>query len=230
MDGNLPYPDGYRAIAMSDDTNVIAYQGYAAKDVLNTIKFEKGGRDPKDNTYFTYTTDKKRKQAQILWYFEEYDTTKLSNVTKLIPEAYAADLTDRKIGVIGKDIGILIESDTLLPAQASGTWVLDIANTSTGYVIYFNATTTGSWVGADLKPVYTSKSIIYTRGTTANFYNYPYGYGYGYGRNDGNLVDYWDNPINFSYGYGYGFGYGYSASAYNYFGYGPNFIDTIPTP
>ena len=68
MDGILPYPDSYRPIAIGGTTSgdIIAYQGYAAKTVLTTIKFEKGGRDPKDDVYYTYTTDKKRKQAQLL--------------------------------------------------------------------------------------------------------------------------------------------------------------------
>ena len=105
MEGNLPYPDNYRALSMDGTAtgNIIAYQGYAAKPVLTTIKFEKGGRDPKDDVYYTYTTDKKRKQAQLMGYFEEYDTTKLSNITKLIPEANAAtpeNYLERKIGIL----------------------------------------------------------------------------------------------------------------------------------
>ena len=64
MEGTLPYPDNYRTITLSG--TIITHQGYAAKPVLTTIKFEKGGRDPKDDVYYTYTTDKKRKQAQLL--------------------------------------------------------------------------------------------------------------------------------------------------------------------
>ena len=74
--------------------------------MLDAIKFEKGGRDPKDNTHYTYTIDKKRKQAQLMGYFENYDTSKLSKFDKLIPEANAntIDYTDRKIGILGKKI------------------------------------------------------------------------------------------------------------------------------
>ena len=108
-EGVLPAPEDARAIQMNATT--IAYQGYAKKKVLSTVKFDKGGRDPKDDTYYTYTTDAKKKQAQLMGYFEEYDTTKLT----LLPRAettFAAtiDYTERKIGVIGKPIGTLVES------------------------------------------------------------------------------------------------------------------------
>ncbi len=102
-------------------------------------------------------------------YFEEYDTTKLSNVTKLIPEANAAtvtDYSDRKIGTLGKKIGTLLESTSFVPVQQTSTGTLDIANTSTGYVAYFDSTTSGSGVGADLKAVYVSKSVVYNTGST----------------------------------------------------------------
>ena len=66
MDGTLPMPNDSRTITMSGTTNIISYQGYAGKSVLTDIKFEKGGRDPKDDIYYTYTTDRKKKQAQLM--------------------------------------------------------------------------------------------------------------------------------------------------------------------
>ncbi len=80
-------------------------------------------------------------------YFEEYDTTKLSNVTNPIPQANAAaptDYSDRKIGIIGKDIGTLVSSTTLVPVQQSSSGVLTLTDTGTGYTMYFDNTTTGS--------------------------------------------------------------------------------------
>ncbi len=80
-------------------------------------------------------------------YFEEYDTTKLSNITKVIPQAYASapdNYTERKIGVLGKRIGILVDSTTLVPVQQISSGTLTLTDTGTGYTMYFDNTTAGS--------------------------------------------------------------------------------------
>ncbi len=64
-----------------------------------------------------------------------------------------------------------MESDTLLPVQQTSTGTLDIAATSTGYVAYFDSTTTGSGAGTDLKTVYVSKSVIYNSGSNNTINN-----------------------------------------------------------
>lgn len=141
----------------------IAYQGYAGKNVLNAIKFNGGGRDPKDNIHYTYTIDKKQKQAQLMGYFEEYDTTKFSSdiTSSSTYTASYGNYVDRKIGTIGKKIGILVESGSLAPIQSTSSGNLDIASTSTGYVVYFNSTTTGNGTGSILQTTFVYNSIIY---------------------------------------------------------------------
>ncbi len=95
--GSLPFPESYRAISMA--TSPIAYQGYAKKKVLSEIKFDKGGRDPKDDTYYTYTTNSKRTQAQLMGFFEEYDTSKMAHIPEIGSRAFAdtIDYSERKI-------------------------------------------------------------------------------------------------------------------------------------
>lgn len=114
---------------------------------MNTIKFEKGGKDPKDGTYYTYTIDRKKKQAQLTGYFEDYDTSKLSLDTSATSPVYtikSGAYTGRKVGTIGKLLGTLLESGSLMPVQATSTGSLEISNTNTPYVVYFNSTTTAS--------------------------------------------------------------------------------------
>lgn len=169
MDGSLPVPENSRTITLSGA--IIAYQGYAGKTVLSAIKFEKGGMDPKDDTYYTYIADRKKKQAQLMGYLEEYDTTKLSHIIKFFPQSYAAaliDYSERKIGTLGKKICILVESGTLAPVQDTNTGTLDITSANTTpYVTYCDNTTIGSGTGSNLQTFFMNNSVIYNTGSNA---------------------------------------------------------------
>ena len=68
------------------------------------------------------------------------------------------------MATFGRMIGTLVESGTLAPAQQTSTGTLDVANTNTPYVVYFDTTTTGSGVGADLRTAFESSSVIYNTG------------------------------------------------------------------
>jgi prepilin-type N-terminal cleavage/methylation domain-containing protein len=158
----LPLPEDYRTITFGG--KVITYQWYAKKATMNSIKFEKGGKDPKDGTYYTYTIDRKKKQAQLTGYFEDYDTTKLSLDTSGSPSAYTIKswvYTGRKVGTIGRFLGTLLESGSLMPIQATSTGTLEVSNTMTPYVVYFNSTTTASGTGATLSGAFTSYSAAW---------------------------------------------------------------------
>ena len=48
------------------------------------------------------------------------------------------------MGVIGKMVGTLVESGTLVPVQVASTGALDIGTTPTSYVAYFNSINTSS--------------------------------------------------------------------------------------
>lgn len=101
-------------------------------------------------------------------YFEEYDTSKLANLSRLVPEASAlgivTDYSKRKIGVIGKMLGTLVESGTLVPVQVASTGTLDVATTATGYVAYFDSTVMGTGTGSALKEAFLKNSVIYSTG------------------------------------------------------------------
>ena len=66
---SLPLPDDYIEVQSSGAT--IAYQGYVGTDVLETIDYTNGGRDPKDDSYFTYMLSRDRKALQLLAFMEE---------------------------------------------------------------------------------------------------------------------------------------------------------------
>ncbi len=158
----LPFPENSRTITFG--TKVITYQWYVKKVTMNTIKLEKWGKDPKDGTYYIYTTDRKKKQAQIIGYFEDYDTTKLTLDASTSSPAYTIKsgvYAGRKIGTIGKLIGTLFESGTLVPIQDTSTGALEISNTNTPYVVYFNSTTTASGTGSTLSTAFTGYSAAW---------------------------------------------------------------------
>ena len=117
----VPKPDSFITLTASGTT--IGYQGYAGKAVLAAIQIEKGGKDPKDNTYYTYTADATNSYFEVLAYFESQDTSKLSfrssQETPLVTPAYAdsIDYTVRKPGITGRQLGVFLSSGTLVPAQ-----------------------------------------------------------------------------------------------------------------
>jgi len=68
---SLPLPDDYIEITASGANTVLAYQGYIGTDVLETIDYTNGGKDPKDDSFFTYYLTKDRKSLQLLALMEE---------------------------------------------------------------------------------------------------------------------------------------------------------------
>jgi len=68
----LPLPDD--AIDLTANGTVVAYQGYAGKNVLETLGYNNGGLDPKDDNYFTYSVTPNRKSFQLMSFMEEIDS------------------------------------------------------------------------------------------------------------------------------------------------------------
>ena len=66
---SLPLPDD--AINIDASGTTIAYQGYVGENVLETIDFTNGGKDPKDDSYYTYYLTKERNKLQLLTFLEE---------------------------------------------------------------------------------------------------------------------------------------------------------------
>lgn len=95
---SLPLPDDYIEITASGTT--IAYQGYVGTDVLETIDYTNGGKDPKDDSFYTYYLTKDRKKLQLLAFMEE---TVAANI--LAPQAsFAAEYDSRFPKVYGQKL------------------------------------------------------------------------------------------------------------------------------
>ncbi len=107
----LPLPDDYVEVHAS--WTLIAYQGEAGVDVLETIDFTNGWKDPKNDDYFTYYLTKDRKSLQLMAMMEEEGSV------SLIPNnrANATDYTDRYPKVYWRKLWILTQTTTNTPIQ-----------------------------------------------------------------------------------------------------------------
>ncbi len=151
---SLPLPDDYIEITASWATNVIAYQGYVGTDVLETIDYTNGGKDPKDDSFYTYYLTKDRKSLQLMALMEEAGSVannRISNTT------FAADYSSRFPKVYGKKLWILVswEDVTLnVPAQEVpiniANWSLDIVFTSNNYISFIDNNNVISWTWTSL--------------------------------------------------------------------------------
>ena len=126
----LPLPEDNVLVYAS--WTIIWYQWYAWENVLNKIWYNDWGRDPLDNTYFTYYLTKDLRKAQIMAFMENE-----SEITyNLIDRANAVDYNERYPKVYWSKLWIFTESWTNIPIQElsdiklSG---LDIVNTELVY-------------------------------------------------------------------------------------------------
>lgn len=66
-----PLPDNY--ITLSSNGDVLWYQWFAWKQVLELLKIWNGGVDPLDNSYYTYSVNVQRNLHQEVWFLEKND-------------------------------------------------------------------------------------------------------------------------------------------------------------
>jgi prepilin-type N-terminal cleavage/methylation domain-containing protein len=152
-------------IEVSVNGNLIAYQWYAGANILETINFEKGWVDPKDNTYFSYYLTSDRKYFQLMWFLEEWlDSTTNVNELKLLPQmrgiegelsliskTHAVNYQDRIPTVTGKKLWILTDGENA-PVQEEGVNI-DIDTSSTAadvYIARFTSTDILEWTLSEL--------------------------------------------------------------------------------
>ncbi len=140
----LPIPEENVEVQINGST--VWYQWYAGNSVLESIEFEKGGKDPKDNSYFSYYLTKDRKYFQLLGFLEEW-----SDLTSYTPRSipplsgegrvYANSYSERIPTVLGKKLWILTDTDNT-PIQEIWTivsdWELNITNTTTWYIAHMS--------------------------------------------------------------------------------------------
>ena len=146
----LPLPDDYIEITASGSENVIAYQWYVWVDVLETIDYTNGGRDPKDDSFFTYYLTKDRNSLQLLTFMEDAASVSFNNNTR----SYAVDYEERFPKVYGQKLWVLISAEDgslntpvqELSSIISGSWYLDLVNTSESYTAIFSNNSSSQYV------------------------------------------------------------------------------------
>ena len=129
---DLPIPDNNVEVSVS--WALIAYQGTAGANTLDTIDFSKWGKDPKDDTHFSYYLTKNRKYFQLMAFLEESE-----NLTSwIINSTHAIDYTDRIPTVSGKKLGILTNNEKVPLEQLWSNLDLALDNT-TDYIAYIDS-------------------------------------------------------------------------------------------
>ena len=151
---DLPLPDD--SVEVSINGSLIAYQGTAGSNTLETIDFTKGWVDPRDGTYFSYYLTKDRKHYQLLWFLEEEASITSQNTNilppqlrgiegelSLIEQTQAVTYDNRIPTVYGRKLWILTNDQNTPIEQA---WAdLDITAATTWYIAHMTDTETLSW-------------------------------------------------------------------------------------
>ncbi len=146
---NLPNPDD--KIDIEANSTLIAYQGYAWKNTLETITYSTPGLDPKDKTYFSYYLTRDKKYFQLMAFLEEEDNLQTAGIFN---KTNAVDYSIRYPTVFGDKLGILTWTwaDLNIPIQeipaVSSTWSIDIITTTLEYRSHMrdNEIASGTWV------------------------------------------------------------------------------------
>jgi type II secretory pathway pseudopilin PulG len=124
---NLPKPDNY--IEIKEWSKTIAYQWEIWQTVIETIKYSKDWKDPKDKTYYTYYLTKNKKHFQLLSHLEE--DPELTQKTWVNKAQASIDYETRYPYVQWAKLWILT-TDENKPIQETISWSLDITdNTKT---------------------------------------------------------------------------------------------------
>lgn len=160
---DLPLPDDNVEVQTNGTT--IAYQWYVWSNTLETIDFTKGGKDPKDDQYFSYYLTKDRKYFQLLAFLEEEENITSKNFPLLergglgMSSTFAIDYSDRISTVYWKKLWILTDTDNT-PIQDTITGTFDITSATTWYIAHMTDTVTLSWSALlSINPVASCKRI-----------------------------------------------------------------------
>ncbi len=139
---SLPLPDDYREISSS--WSRIAYQGVAGVDVLETIDYTNGWKDPKDDDYYIYAISSDRKKIQLLTFLEDSVA-----ILPWTTQSYAADYIDRFPASYGSKIGIILQESDYTPINllSDSVWDQPIEDITQEMRVYFKTdyAVTGTW-------------------------------------------------------------------------------------
>lgn len=142
---DLPIPDN--SVEVYSSGKLIGYQGYAGKNVLQTVEFTKGWKDPQTDQYFTYYVTANKAFFQMLSFLE---TDQELETAQLLPTMNAMDYSNKSIKLAGRKLGILTDINKT-PIQEISTikenGLLDIKASGETFVLHFkdNWSLTGSW-------------------------------------------------------------------------------------
>lgn len=141
----LPLPDNY--VEITESGALLAYQWEVGVDVLETIDYTNGWKDPKDDSYYTYYLTRDRNNIQLMAFMEEQQS--IASILSLW--TYAADYTDNFPKTYGKDLWVLTEPITNTPIQDVSAVVdsLDIQNTTDAYTMHVDGRSY-TWTGSKL--------------------------------------------------------------------------------
>ncbi|MDD2566204.1 MAG: prepilin-type N-terminal cleavage/methylation domain-containing protein [Candidatus Gracilibacteria bacterium] len=105
--GRYPIPDSN--INIYSGITLIGFQGNAGEGVLNTISLSSGGgKDPLDDTFYTYNTNFTKNKAQLVGFLENQLTQGFYNNIQDIDKAYAQSYIDRFPYEKGDTLGIIL--------------------------------------------------------------------------------------------------------------------------
>ncbi|NDK19556.1 type II secretion system protein [Candidatus Gracilibacteria bacterium] len=188
--GVYPMPENSTTLTMSGGN--IAFQGFAKDQIGDIAKISAGGTfDPSDtNMYTTYAVTADKKKMQLMVFLEDGSSILSMLVASVYADAFI-DYSKRFSYTVGDKIGILLDSGTYSPIQETFTGSIDIATTSTGYIVHFDNKTTGAGTGTVLKNAFLGSSIIYNE-TTNKIPPQKLGVYYGWPSSLNNTTNSWD--------------------------------------
>ncbi|NUJ97435.1 prepilin-type N-terminal cleavage/methylation domain-containing protein [Candidatus Gracilibacteria bacterium] len=163
----LPLPEDN--VEVKANGEIIARQGYAGKSVLDELEFSKGGKDSKDDTYYSYYLTKDRSNFQLMVFLEEKNNADSVSDINFITKTYAeVDYSSRYPIVYGKGLGILTDMNNtpiqeIETIKSRGEVDLGTIDANTGFKAYIKGKKVYSFSGSILNhKLYTlSKPLLY---------------------------------------------------------------------
>ena len=145
----IPKPDDFVEITASWTT--ISYQWYAWDGVLWKISVHWKGKDPLGDTYYTYLTDTKFSNYQLMWFLEWWEL--VSYGKNILNQTKAIDYSERHPLVRWKPLWIIVNSVTKEPIQVTWTGI-DIVTEIDEYTAYLTNDKIITWTGSELAKIW----------------------------------------------------------------------------
>lgn len=131
INAKLPLPE--EMVNIEANGSSFAYQWYAGENIINTIGYNWGWKDPEHSTYLTYMLDEGRRSFQLMTYVDDPQLVSSSNNTTHASQDYLS----MSVKVTWDSLWVLVDQTTNKPLQdiliaqslssydiVSGTWVL----------------------------------------------------------------------------------------------------------